>query len=267
MIGQDDAITQVKAYMDGQAIAPAALFSGPIGVGKSTLAKAIAEEYDLEPLNLYGTECRGKRIDYILATVKTSTFNGKKRMVIIKSAEGADEDFLLKLLDIMVPTILTTTRSQELHWKINSSCQHVVFQKPTREDLIEYILRAGKEFPGEQIVAKMHSFADARNWILGGDPTTFQSLTELEEARAIFGGHEIGEYRMKFPRLMDYYLYNGGNPMLASHLDLMVHENNSSEGLKLLRSQTLTGIINIPYQHWKGRGKRGVYIRVLGFVD
>lgn len=253
--------------MDGHAIAPAALFSGPIGVGKTTMAECLARDYGMEPVTIYGTDCRGKEIPKIMAALKTMGFDGKKKLPIIKNAEFADEDFVVDLLDLMIPKIFVVNRSNELHWKINSACQHVVFQMPTREDLIEYLRRQGKEFPGELIISRMKTFADAKNWSLGGSPRSFQVLSELEEARAIFGGEEVSEYQINFQRLMEYYLYNGGNPALASHLDLIAHDGRTREGLIILRSQTLTGIINMPYEHWKKRGKRGVYIRVLGFVD
>jgi len=265
LIGQGEALVQAKAYMEGQAMAPGAVFVGPIGVGKNSMALALADSYGLHGAEFFGTDCRGSEGSKILADIKTPALNGKKKMAIIKNAEYADEEFLFELLDVMVPKIFTINRLSDLHWKVSNTCQQVIFSYPSREDLIEYFRRIGKKHPGETVLSRMHSFTDALNFSLGGNANRPQILGELEEVRAIFGGKMLSEYRVKYHRLMEYYLYNGGNPMLATKLDLMRHNEREGDSLLILREQRLMGIINVPFRHYNSKFRRGVYIRILGF--
>jgi DNA polymerase III delta prime subunit len=80
------------------------LFSGPAGVGKTTLAKVIAKTYDLPYIYVNASDDTG--VDVIRSNVKTfcstMTVDGKMKLVIFDEADrlsGAAQDMLKGLID------------------------------------------------------------------------------------------------------------------------------------------------------------------------
>ena len=265
IVGQDEAIVQARAYMDGQAMTPAALLIGASGIGKTMVAHQIAEEYDLEPYSL--SFLMAQDISLEISKIHSPDLNGQKKLLIIEDVEGATYEQLNPLLDIQCPKMITVHLLEDIHWRIHSLCQHVVFRQPTTEDFLEYFRINDWFVPPNDALSKFRNYTDVNHWFQKSNRTSEILRSELEEVREIFN-RGASEGRIKFQRLMDFYLYNGGNPKLATELDLMVHNNQEREAMAILLQQNLRIKCNVPfYYRVRSKYRYGVYIRVLGFED
>jgi hypothetical protein len=95
-------------------------------------------------------------------------------------------------------------------------------------------------------------------------------LSDLQQARNLFGGGDPGHLSITPDRLNEYYLYNGGDSEFSSQLGLALRTKMRKRVRQVLAQQRIRGIVNRPYV-WRPpreeRKFRRVHLKVLGFRD
>jgi len=233
------------AYINGTVHADAALIVGPSGYSKTTLALSTP----LRSQEIYGDEIR---------TIH------KKRLLIVNDADLASEKTLLKFLSLPQKKILITTK--KLPMKVVKRCHVIKMDPPTQKDYTDFLVFHNKI--GD--TRKFRSWWDCINFVAGGSPTSSYPMTEQEQAVAFFSKERLPpEQKLTITnyRLLEYYEYNGGNPLLATHL--MELEMKSAFQKKVARD-LLEGEeieeISKPWRCWsKNSSLDEVQIKLFGF--
>ena len=102
IIGQDDNIKKIRGILESDGTANF-LFYGPAGTGKTSTAKAIANDFDFELFDFNASDERG--IDFIRNKVKeisqTGSINGKYKLLFLDEADNLSRDAQPALRRIM----------------------------------------------------------------------------------------------------------------------------------------------------------------------
>jgi replication factor C small subunit len=125
------------------------LLAGRCGIGKTTVAKAIANQFEMDTLYLNASDERG--IDIIRFTVKefasTMSISGKPKLVHFDEADGLTADAQNSLRNIMeeysnnTRFIFTCNNPGKIIQPLRSRCVEINLSTPDKEDIRKYLVK------------------------------------------------------------------------------------------------------------------------------
>ena len=157
MVGQDEAVSLISSQISDEKIGHAYLFSGPKGVGKTSLARIIAKELGCDPVfDVSEIDAAShNKVDDIRDMNESVNFiatsPGKKRIFILDEVHmlsNAASNAFLKTLEEPpehVIFILATTEPDRVIETIRSRTTQVVFKKISEAEIIKVLQKISKK--------------------------------------------------------------------------------------------------------------------------
>ncbi len=149
VIGQDHIVKAISGSLKAGKIAHAYLLCGPKGIGKTTVARIIANELGSSPNDIYEMDAASNRgiddVRHIRESVRTMPFDSKYKIYILDEVHMFTKDAWNALLKTIeeppshVIFILATTELKKIPETIVSRCQSFTFRKPTDSILASVI--------------------------------------------------------------------------------------------------------------------------------
>ncbi len=202
VIGQDHIIKAISGSLKTGKIAHAYLLCGPKGIGKTTVARIIANELGSSANDIYEMDAASNRgiddVRSIRESVRTMPFDSKYKIYILDEVHMFTKDAWNALLKTIeeppshVIFILATTELKKIPETIISRCQSFTFRKPTDSILSSVISNVaekegyGIEKGGINLMALLAegSFRDALGIlqkVISFSKTKKISISDIEE--------------------------------------------------------------------------------------
>ena len=157
LVGQEEAVSLITQQIKKDNLGHAYLFSGPRGVGKTSLARIIATQLGCDPI-FDITEidaASNNKVDDIRDMNESVNFiassPGQKRVYILDEVHmlsNAASNAFLKTLEEPpehIIFILATTEPERVLETVKSRTTHIVFKKISEEDIVKTIQEIGKK--------------------------------------------------------------------------------------------------------------------------
>ncbi len=289
-IGNYTAVRLAVAFMEGKTDYDSMIFAGQPGTGKTTLAHILARGYGYQPLEQNASsERRTGDVRSLLGDLQTESIDGMEPFLIMDEAErlpGGSLDILLKREE---PKVFIVNQLSQIRKDRRDQCHQVWFNQPKVEHYQTALSRMGSEVPDE-IIEQFQSWRDMHNYLQGGEPRGSVIMSDYQEAKQIFkeGWSETDKpslaSRRKRPAtkdhyfvpdgpttLLEYYLYNSGDPEITSKLDLRINTGAIGRrvGVDILMTQRLRQVKK-PYFHFKKKESKysrdRVEVKIKSFI-
>ena len=157
LVGQEEAVSLISNQIEKENLGHAYLFSGPRGVGKTSLARIIASQLGCDPIfDISEIDAAShNKVDDIREMNESVNFiassPGKKRVFILDEVHmlsNAASNAFLKTLEEPpehIIFILATTESERVLETIKSRTTQIVFKKITEDEIIKTLKKIGKK--------------------------------------------------------------------------------------------------------------------------
>jgi DNA polymerase-3 subunit gamma/tau len=155
IVGQERAVQVIEKFVERKAVPHAILFTGPSGVGKTTLARIIKDEVgcgDRDLIEMNASEKRGiDAIREIQQKCRMAPQAGRCRVWIIDEAHGFTSDAQHSFLKLLEDTprhayfILATTHPHKLLPTIKTRCTEIPLSELNEDQLRFLIKRTAKQ--------------------------------------------------------------------------------------------------------------------------
>ena len=194
MVGQDEAVALISSQISEDKIGHAYLFSGPKGVGKTSLARIIAKELGCDPVfDISEIDAAShNKVDDIRDMNESVNFiatsPGKKRIFILDEVHmlsNAASNAFLKTLEEPpehVIFILATTEPDRVIETIRSRTTQVVFKKIPDNEIIKVLEKISKK---EKIKINKEIL---QTIAIYSDGSLRDAINLFEQANNTFGG-------------------------------------------------------------------------------
>jgi len=147
--GQDIAIQEITAFLKTFPKKKALILNGPVGIGKTCMALALAKEFDLELFELNASDLRNRsKLDEVLkpATSQKSLFK-KGKLILMDEADGitgSDRGGIPELLALIdktsFPIIITANDIWQKKFNLLRKKCHLVNLKELKDEIVLEIL-------------------------------------------------------------------------------------------------------------------------------
>ena len=159
IIGNSDKVEHVKQWMlkwlNGKKSKPLLLW-GPPGIGKTSIAYALKEQFDLELLEMNASELRNKkRVERVLgASSLAGSLFGRQRLVLIDDADvlagrkdsGGSAAIIRFLKDSPFPAIVTATDIWDKKFgQIRNECEKIEMKRINKASVRKLLKHIAKE--------------------------------------------------------------------------------------------------------------------------
>ena len=157
LVGQEEAVLLINNQIEKENLGHAYLFSGPRGVGKTSLARIIALQLGCDPIfDISEIDAAShNKVDDIREMNESVNFiassPGKKRVFILDEVHmlsNAASNAFLKTLEEPpehIIFILATTEPERVLETIKSRTTQIVFKKITEDEIIKTLKKIGKK--------------------------------------------------------------------------------------------------------------------------
>jgi len=157
LVGQEEAVSLIGNQIEKENLGHAYLFSGPRGVGKTSLARIIALQLGCDPIfDISEIDAAShNKVDDIREMNESVNFiassPGKKRVFILDEVHmlsNAASNAFLKTLEEPpehIIFILATTEPERVLETIKSRTTQIVFKKITEDEIIKTLKKIGKK--------------------------------------------------------------------------------------------------------------------------
>jgi len=157
LVGQEEAVSLISNQIEKENLGHAYLFSGPRGVGKTSLARIIALQLGCDPIFDISEidAASNNKVDDIREMNESVNFiassPGKKRVFILDEVHmlsNAASNAFLKTLEEPpehIIFILATTEPERVLETIKSRTTQIVFKKITEDEIIKTLKKIGKK--------------------------------------------------------------------------------------------------------------------------
>ena len=157
LVGQEEAVSLISNQVEKENLGHAYLFSGPRGVGKTSLARIIASQLGCDPIfDISEIDAAShNKVDDIREMNESVNFiassPGKKRVFILDEvhmlSNSASNAFLKTLEEPPehIIFILATTEPERVLETIKSRTTQIVFKKITEDKIIKTLKKIGKK--------------------------------------------------------------------------------------------------------------------------
>ncbi len=147
--GQDTAIQEITAFLKTFPMKKALILNGPVGIGKTCMALALAKKFDLELFELNASDLRNRsKLDEVLkpATSQKSLFK-KGKLILMDEADGitgSDRGGLPELLVLIEktqhPIIITANDIWQRKFNLLRKKCHLINLKELKDEIVLEIL-------------------------------------------------------------------------------------------------------------------------------
>lgn len=158
VVGQESVVLPLVNAVKSGRIAHAYLFSGPRGVGKTTVARILArsvndstDDSDVDLIEIDAASNRGiEEIRELREAVRFAPARGKYKIYIIDEVHMLTKEAFNALLKTLeeppahIIFILATTEVEKLPPTVVSRTQHYEFRRPSMESIAEKLVRIAK---------------------------------------------------------------------------------------------------------------------------
>jgi len=265
LIGLSDQRESLSAYFSGNIPAQAALLSGPLGTGKSSLTEELAAEWGLtiyhptEPKSV-----RGKRSKQAKPTHLRKSIRGGQRLLV---AEDPSVSFIRNLLKQPELVVIIVTEAWRIPRDIRNRCHQVVFKRPKRLHYRSYL--GDRHDVSDDVLSQFQNWRDLRNWMEGGDPTGSVILSEFEQATKIFASEhrsnqsQIQSTSISTESLLHYYILSEGDRVVVERVNMLLSWGEF--GKRVARDLLMLQHIKVKFPYGK-KGEKKQAVKFLGFV-
>ncbi len=154
VVGQDSIVQSLSKAITDNKIAHAYLFTGSRGTGKTTIARIVAHDLGVQPVDIEEIDAASNRgIDDIRAlreAVHSLPFSSPYKVYIIDEVHMLTKEAFNALLKTLeeppkhIIFILATTDLEKVPETIVSRCQTVMFRRPTETILANHVIDIAK---------------------------------------------------------------------------------------------------------------------------
>jgi replication factor C large subunit len=282
--GQDKAIQELKTFYKLFPRKRAVILNGPVGVGKTSLALALAKEYGLELFELNASDLRNRiSLEEVLkpATLQQSLFN-KGKIILMDEADGitaSDRGGLPELISLIQKTTFPIIITANDIWQkkfslLRKKCQIIDLKEPSDDVLMEVVKKVlHKECLSIneetlKILVKnakgdvRASLNNLQTVISFGEDTFISELSEREKQESIFSALKTV---FQGPTNRDTLRVYENTRMELDEISLWIEENIPSEyqGKALAKAFDSLSKADI----FKGRVYRQQYWRFLVYQN
>ncbi len=206
--GQNFAIQEVLNFFKSFPLKKAIILNGPVGTGKTSMALALAREYNLELFELNASDLRNrKKLEEILApAIKQKSLFKKGKLILMDEADGitgSDRGGLPELLALISktqhPIIITANDIWQRKFSLlRKKCQLITLKELNKETISEILKnvlqKENKQLKPEtqNIITELSkgdvraALNDLQSALISGEETFISETHEREKEETIF---------------------------------------------------------------------------------